>query len=124
MLVFKRQFTGTPVPVTKAVNESDPNITGNTNSIAATTGSANVYPNPANTDKVMLQFGNMEKGKYEVTVYSTKGQKLSSRKIEYIGGTNVYTLPLNPSWTAGVYTINIANEDSKKAINLKLVISR
>jgi subtilisin-like proprotein convertase family protein len=124
MLVFKRQFTGTPVPVTKVVNESDPNTTGNTNSFAATAGNVNVYPNPASTDKVTLQFGNMEKGNYEVTVYSPKGQKLSIRKIEYSGGTNVYTLPLNPSWAAGVYTINIANEDSKKAVNLKLVISR
>jgi hypothetical protein len=124
MLVFKRQFTGTPVPVTKVVNESDPNTTGNTNSIAATAGNVNVYPNPASTDKVTLQFGNMEKGNYEVTVYSPKGQNLSSRKIEYSGGTNVYTLTLNPSWAAGVYTINIANEDSKKAVNLKLMISR
>jgi hypothetical protein len=124
MIVFNHQFIGIPVPVTKAVNELNPNTTGVGNSIAVKATGVAMYPNPANTNKVTLEFNNMDKGKYEITVYSPGGQKLASRKIEHNGGNNIYPLPLNPSWAAGIYTISIAGDDPKKAINLRLVIGK
>jgi len=124
MIVFNHQFIGTPVPVTKVVNQENPNTTGVANSVAVRATGVAMYPNPVNTNKVTLEFNDMDKGKYEVTVYSPGGQKLASRKIEHNGGNNMYPLPLNPSWSAGVYTISIAGEDQKKAINLRLVIGK
>ncbi|MEP6682654.1 MAG: T9SS type A sorting domain-containing protein, partial [Parafilimonas sp.] len=124
MLVFNRQFTGTPVPVTKVINQDNPDVTGVANSITETAGGVTIYPNPVSTSKVTLQFSNMDKGDYEVTVYSPKGQKLASREINYPGGNTAFPLPLNPSWNAGVYNVGVINKDSKKIINLKLVISK
>jgi len=89
-----------------------------------TEGKVVLYPNPVTTNKATLQFTNMVKGNYEVTVYSSKGQKLASRKLHHDGGSNAYTLPLDASWAGGVYRISIIHEDSKKAVNLNLVISR
>jgi len=83
-----------------------------------------LYPNPVNTTKATLQFANMDKGNYEVTVYSPKGQKLASRKLQHGGGSNTYNLPIDASWEAGIYRISIIHEDSEQAISLNLVISR
>jgi hypothetical protein len=124
MIVFNRIFTGTPVPVTKVVNQENPNTSGVANSIAVKATGVAMYPNPVNTNKVTLEFNNMDKGKYEVMLYSPEGQKLASRKIEHNGGNNIYPLPLSPSWSAGIYTVSIVNEDPKKTINLRLVISK
>jgi hypothetical protein len=124
MIVLNRQFIGTPVPVTKVINQENPNTSGVANSIAVKASGVAVYPNPVNTNKVTLEFNDMDKGKYEVTIYSPGGQKLANRKIEHNGGNNTYPLPLNPSWSAGIYTISITNEDQKKAINLRLVIGK
>ena len=76
------------------------------------------------TNKVTLQFANMDKGNYEVTVYSPNGQKLASHKLEHNGGSNNYPLPLDASWAGGMYRISIIHEDLQKAVNLNLVISR
>jgi hypothetical protein len=124
MIVFNHQFIGTPVPVTKAANEANPNTMGVVNSIAVKATGVAMYPNPASTNNVTLEFNNMDKGKYEVIVFSPGGQKLASRKIDHNGGYNIYPLPLSPSWSAGIYTISVANEDSGKAIHMRLVVSK
>jgi hypothetical protein len=105
------------------------NVTGEENTtaeMASVKVDKNVvlYPNPVNTNKVSLEFSNMDKGNYEVTVYSSKGQKLASHKLQHNGGSNAYNLPLNASWVSGMYRISIIQEDSKKAINLILLINR
>ena len=46
ILVFNHQLATIPVPVSKVNNQSDPNITGVTNSNALEIGSVNIYPNP------------------------------------------------------------------------------
>jgi hypothetical protein len=125
MLVLKRQLTATPIPVTKATNENEPNTTGVANSMAVTTGSINLYPNPVTEAKdVMIRFNKMAKGNYEVTVYGANGQKLLSKKIQDNGGNNLYSLRANAFWAAGIYTVTVLNEDSKKLTVLKMVVSK
>jgi hypothetical protein len=126
MLVFNRQFQATPMPVTRITNESNPNTTGvDDNSIASAASSVSVYPNPVMEIKnAMIKFNKMDKGDYEVIVYDAKGEKILSQKIQHDGGNNLYLLRSNASWAAGVYTITVSNEDSKKNTTLKLVISK
>jgi hypothetical protein len=125
MLVLKRQLTATPIPVTKATNENEPNTTGVANGIAVTTGSISLYPNPVTEAKnVMIRFNKMDKGNYEVTIYGASGRKLLSKKIQDNGGNNLYSLRANPFWAAGVYTVTVLNEASKKVTVLKLVVSK
>jgi hypothetical protein len=97
----------------KANVTGEENTTANMASIKAE-GNVVLYPNPVSTNKVTMQFANMDKGNYELTVYSPKGQKLASRKLEHNGGSNNYALPLDASWAAGMYRISIIHEDSKK----------
>jgi hypothetical protein len=123
MLIFNRQLISTPGPVTKVVNQADPNTTGNANSMSETIGKADIYPDPvALGGTAVLRFNNMAKGSYEITVYNAKGQKLSNRKLQHDGSNTVYSLPMNPAWAAGIYTVSIANTVSKKATNLQLII--
>ncbi len=125
MLVFNKQYSAIAVPVTKAVNQNNPDETGSANSLAATAtgaGAVTVYPNPVSTQKVMLRFNGMDKGSYEITVYSPKGEKLASHKIDHNGSNNIYPLALNASWVNGVYTICIKTSNSKKRINLTFLI--
>ncbi|HEX5149941.1 MAG TPA: putative Ig domain-containing protein [Parafilimonas sp.] len=122
-----KSYTGRFMLVFKNLKKSKKNNGGNTaESIVAKTleSSVIVYPNPASTNKVSLEFTNMDKGSYEVVVYSGQGQKLATRKIVHNGGTAAHVLPLDASWAGGVYRINIIHEDSGKAVNLNLVISR
>ncbi|MBV9960792.1 MAG: T9SS type A sorting domain-containing protein, partial [Parafilimonas sp.] len=124
MLVFNRQMQGNPVPVTKAIDQNNPNVTGEANSLAVTDGDLSLYPNPVSKNRVMLQFKNMMKGSYAITIYSIKGQKLSTRIMQHDGGSAAYPLPLNASWANGMYTVTIINQDSKNETNLKLVINK
>ena len=124
MLVFDRGFTATPVPVTKALSQANPDVTGIANNALAKTG-ITVYPNPvAIKDKAMLQFNNMDKGSYTITVFNTMGQKLVERIIQHSGRSAGYSLSLNPSWAAGVYTISATNENLKRTMNFQLVINK
>lgn len=125
MLVLKRQLIATPIPVTKATNENEPNTIGIANSIAVTTGSISLYLNPVTEAKdVMIRFNKVDKGNYEVTVYGANGQKLLSKKIQHNGGNNLYSLRADAFWAAGIYTLTVLNEDSKKITALKLVVSK
>jgi hypothetical protein len=124
MLVYKRMFIATPVPVTKVANQANPGTTGNANSIATETGSISVHPNPIKTgEKVMLQFSNMAKGKYQVTVTNAAGKALTERAIEHDSGSNTYTLQTDARWAAGNYFIKITGENGY-SLNTKLVIAK
>jgi hypothetical protein len=122
MLVFDRQFTATPVPVTKTVNEDNPDITGISKS-AAKTGNVILYPNPVTNGKATLQFSGMDKDNYAVTIYNANGQKLENYSIQHEGGNGVYSLLIPTGWPGGLYTVNVIEENLKKTINLKLVIN-
>jgi type IX secretion system substrate protein len=124
LLVFNKQFVANRVPVTKVMNQSIPGISGIMNSIGVRASGVHIYPNPVSDDKVMLQFSNMAKGVYEITVYNSQAQKILNANYLYAGGDNTYCLSLSQSFASGLYSVVIVNEDSKKAINLKLVIDK
>jgi hypothetical protein len=124
MLVFKRSFIATPVPVTKVANQANPGTMGNASSMATQPGNVSVHPNPIKTgEKVMLQFINMAKGKYQVTVTNTAGKALTERKIEHDGWSNTYTLQTDARWASGSYFVKITGGNGYN-VNAKLVIGK
>ncbi len=124
MLVYKRIFIATPVPVTKVINQANPGTTGNANSIATQKSGVSVHPNPIKTgEKVMLQFSNMTKGKYQVTVTNTAGKALAERTIEHDDGSYTYTLQTDARWAAGSYFVTITGENGYSLVT-KMVISK
>lgn len=92
--------------------------------IADNKNSITVSPNPVNDSKVMLKFKNIDKGEYEVTIYSPEGKRLFGRKLHHNGGTNIYPLQLNATWVSGLYKLTVINEKSKVEMNLQLLIVR
>ncbi|HEX5151072.1 MAG TPA: hypothetical protein VFW07_06465 [Parafilimonas sp.] len=82
-----------------------------------------IFPNPATIgEKVVLVFGNMEKGSYEAIIYSLGGQQLMDQKIEYTGGRGIFTLNLPSSMTSGIYDLRLVNKDAViKTIKLVIV---
>ena len=124
MLVFKRTLPVTPIPVTKVINQKDPGTTGNANSMAGIAAGVNVHPNPvAIGGKIILQFNNMNIGKYEVTLTNTLGQTLTEKTIMHDGGSNTYSVQTDARWAAGSYFVKITGEDGYNLIT-KLVISK
>jgi hypothetical protein len=125
MLVYNRQYTATPVPVTKTTNTLHSLTTGNINSLDLKMGNISVYPNPIITGGTgMLRFNNMDAGQYEVAIYNPQAQKVSGLKITHNGGSNSYQLPVNTSWISGIYTINVVGQNLTEPVKLQLVISK
>lgn len=72
-----------------------------------------VYPNPVTNREVTLHFENIQKGKYDITVYTTDGKQLhaTSFKIE-TGGSLSKTIMLPPSVNKGLYTLKINGKEN------------
>jgi hypothetical protein len=124
MVVLNHQFSGTPVPVTKAVNQANPNETGVSNSIVVRAAGVNLYPNPAGQGETKLQFNSMPAGNYEIAIFNASGQKLAEQTIQHSGGNNAYPLPLNASLvSSGIYNVRVVS-DAWKTENLKLIVGK
>lgn len=72
-----------------------------------------IFPNPVDIgESVTVLLNNISKNTFEAVIYSLKGQKLISRKIEHPGGTASYALRLPSSITAGVYELKLVNKNT------------
>ncbi|MEP6465632.1 MAG: T9SS type A sorting domain-containing protein [Parafilimonas sp.] len=123
MLVLNKHFAAMPVAVTKLTNQNKPDVSGVSKSITVKESGVHIYPNPVSDRKAMLHFNNIDKGIYAITIYNSTGQKMASQLLHHTGGDNLYTLMLDTSWPPEIYAINIANEDAKQIINLRLVVT-
>jgi hypothetical protein len=82
----------------------------------------NLFPNPA-FDKVLIAInGDISKQKIDIKIFNTRGLLLSSQKVALIKGTNVLALPLQATWPAGIYFVQITAGD--EIVNKQLVIRR
>jgi hypothetical protein len=92
--------------------------------MAGTAASVSVHPNPVSIGgKIMLQFNNMNIGKYEVTLTNTLGQALTEKTLMHDGGSNTYSLQTDARWAAGNYFVKITGEDGYNLVT-KLVINK
>lgn len=72
--------------------------------------SIKAYPNPVNGSKVSVLISSLAAGVYELSVYSSEGRKMFIRKFKHKGG-NLTDFIAAASWSAGIYTIQLTNED-------------
>jgi uncharacterized repeat protein (TIGR03803 family) len=80
--------------------------------------SITVYPNPVTTNTISLQLGNLERGKYTVTLTNNLGQQLYSSIIEHNGGSSTQTLRINGSFPKGTYQIQVLGDDVRMTMQL------
>jgi hypothetical protein len=66
-----------------------------------------VFPNPATGQLIILEFGNMEKGIYQLGLFNNSGQQIYSGTINHGGGSATETLQLPPTITNGIYQFRI-----------------
>ena len=76
--------------------------------------SITVYPNPIKNDKITVQFNNINKGTYNISVINMLGQTTYSTVQYHNGGSSSYQLMLPKSITKGTYQLNIENDTFKK----------
>ncbi len=77
------------------------------------------YPNPTNTGSITLQFNNMPKGKYGVSVTNAAGQIILRKQIEHAGGSSSQAVDINK--TKGTYILEITKPDNSKFLGKVIV---
>jgi len=113
MLVFKR----TNDVKTDSIAYHKPAVSGVNYKIS-------IYPNPVIIgEKAALNLLNVDAGEYEVVVYSLKGQKLMTQKLEHDGHTNTYLLTLPKKMTSGIYNLKLTGINSGIEKTVKLIIA-
>ena len=110
MIVFKLQLNADPVPVSKVIDQSNPNETGSANSTAATWETIRAYPNPVTGKAFTLNINGLQQDEYVVNVYSLKGSLLLTKKINYEKGNSSYSISLPANTAAGEYTLQLINK--------------
>jgi Secretion system C-terminal sorting domain len=71
-----------------------------------------IFPNPATGQLLILQFANMEKGTYQLDLFTNSGQKIYTGTINHAGGSSAETLQLPATITSGIYQLRIKNNKS------------
>ncbi len=86
--------------------------------------SVTIYPNPVTTRSFDIQFGNIPKGNYSVTLLDGAGKPVLTKSLNIIGGqTEKVILPAGVS--QGLYMISIINKDLNTVLyNDKVVIGQ
>ena len=70
-----------------------------------------IYPNPViNNGQVSLEFQNLQKNTYTLTIFNQEGQKVMNQIIQHEGGNGVQTISLQKI-AAGIYTIEVRNQN-------------
>jgi hypothetical protein len=72
----------------------------------AKTGIA-IYPNPVTNNTYQLQMTGQAEGEYQVTTYSSNGQKVCSSKVLYNGTDATKTISLQNKLSQGLYKVEI-----------------
>ncbi len=80
-----------------------------------------IFPNPVTERVVTLQFTDMPKGNYTVSIVNPLGQTVQSKQINHIGASAAQTMGIDRAIAKGNYQLKIVQPDGAVKV-LKLVI--
>ncbi len=86
-------------------------------------GDVKIFPNPVSGNKVSLQFNNMIKDNYSITLNNFSGEILLQKNIVHDGENSTYYLPLNSVLIKGINTITIYGSNTKKTLHLPVILN-
>jgi hypothetical protein len=66
-----------------------------------------IFPNPVSSNSIGLQFTDMEKGSYHVTIVNKPGQKIYQTDVQHAGGSAIITVTPANNLPKGIYEIVI-----------------
>ncbi len=75
-----------------------------------------IYPNPATSANMNLQFINKPAGHYKVRLINSFGQTFFSKDIQYIGGSSIEKIQPAQSVPPGVYQLEIKSPDESRTV--------
>ena len=76
-----------------------------------------IYPNPLVGRILNIQLGNVEAGKYVVSITNELGQTVTKETISHSGGVGTHSINIKESIASGVYHVTISSVESKQFIN-------
>lgn len=82
--------------------------------------SIGIFPNPLEGNVIGVQLTNLEKGTYNIGLYSNLGQKVYSGTIDHNGGSATYNTSIVKPIPRGLYSLLIYN--SKTRINKVVIV--
>ncbi|MBV9961186.1 MAG: T9SS type A sorting domain-containing protein [Parafilimonas sp.] len=124
MIVFRIKLNGDPVPVSKSVDQLNPDETGSANSIASSTGYITVYPNPVTGKSFILNLNDLPAGNYNLNFYSLKGALLFTKQVDHKKTNSNYTINLPSNISAGAFTLQLVNKTGTITKSISLIIAR
>lgn len=82
-----------------------------------------VYPNPATANgKLQLSFSDLKPGAYQIRLLSASGQLLYSFQKQIAGKNETQQLPVTNSMPAGIYIVQVMDENKTLLHSNKLII--
>jgi len=76
-----------------------------------------VYPNPMVGKTLYILLGNVNAGKYVVSIYNTLGQKVNEEVIKHEGGSVTHRISIANALAAGNYSVTIRIASSKQIVH-------
>ena len=86
--------------------------------VADQTNTITVVNNPVRGGTIRLQFGNIQKGNYQVSLLNTSGAKVYTGTLSYGGGNTNEQIDLKQQVAAGIYRLTITNGTFFKVFSL------
>ncbi len=76
-------------------------------------GDITIYPNPVKGGQFSFQSGDLPKGDYVIKIYDNNGKQLHSEGLKHSGGAIAQTITLPAAVKAGVYLVQMDNENTR-----------
>jgi hypothetical protein len=73
-----------------------------------------VYPNPVKDNAISVQFSNLAKGSYTVTLYNAAGQVMATKLVQHNGGSATEQMAL-PTLSKGLYQLEVKGNETKSS---------
>ena len=89
-------------------------------SIADTKSYVSIFPNPIKDNIITVKFFNMQKGKYQATLYNSEGQQILVNMIEHTNTSMSHTIVTSKSINKGTYALHIVKGEI--ITNLKVIL--
>jgi hypothetical protein len=83
------------------------------NAVSDSKNKLNIFPNPVIDKKITVQFEAVHPGSYQLSVFTTGGNKVYEQQIANNGGTTSQQFILPSSTAKGTYVIRISNGESQ-----------
>lgn len=84
--------------------------------------SVKIITNPVTNHRVGLQFNGMEKGIYQLRLFSGTGQQVFSQALNHPGGTGIQTLVFDRAIAGGQYRLEISKKGGVRMVQNLVII--